>query len=92
MQILLLQETQEATEVTTRNKKYEEVCSQLYYFSTLGIKINIKFQLLKNRIGNENYVTRGMQTFNNAQKNKDVQVSAPAVKEASTMATIWDVS
>eukprot|EP00026_Physarum_polycephalum_P003039 Phypoly_transcript_03048.p1 GENE.Phypoly_transcript_03048~~Phypoly_transcript_03048.p1 ORF type:complete len:501 (+),score=87.64 Phypoly_transcript_03048:117-1619(+) len=64
-------ETPEATEVTARNKKYEE--------------------LLKNRIGNENFVSRGMQTLNNAQKNKDVQVSAPPAKDASTMSTIWDI-
>ncbi len=49
-------------------------------------------KILKNRVGNENFVSRGMQTFNNALKNKDVQVSAPVMKDASTIATRWDVS
>lgn len=33
------------------------------------------FQLLKNRVGNDMYVERGMQTYNNAPKQKEVQTS-----------------
>ena len=32
-------------------------------------------QLLKNRVGNDMYVERGMQTYNNAPKQKEVQTS-----------------
>lgn len=32
-------------------------------------------KLLKNRVGNDSYVERGMQTFNNGQKSKEVQSS-----------------
>lgn len=30
-------------------------------------------QLLKNRLGNDSYVERGMQTFNNGKKSKEIQ-------------------
>ena len=30
-------------------------------------------QLLKNRVGNDSYVERGMQTFNNGKKSKEIQ-------------------
>lgn len=37
--------------------------------------LSFPMQLLKNRVGNDSYVERGMQTFNNGQKSKEIQSS-----------------
>eukprot|EP00163_Fabomonas_tropica_P014735 TRINITY_DN2679_c0_g1_i4.p1 TRINITY_DN2679_c0_g1~~TRINITY_DN2679_c0_g1_i4.p1 ORF type:complete len:814 (+),score=157.58 TRINITY_DN2679_c0_g1_i4:260-2701(+) len=48
-------------------------------------------ELKKNRVGNDSYVERAMQTFNNAEKSKDVQVSPAPVTESGSMVTQWDI-
>ncbi|RKO92733.1 WD40-repeat-containing domain protein [Blyttiomyces helicus] len=48
-------------------------------------------ELLAMRPSNENYVDRGMQTFNNALKNKDVQAPGPKVSHAECMTTEWGI-
>ncbi|XP_073935904.1 dynein axonemal intermediate chain 4 isoform X3 [Castor canadensis] len=47
--------------------------------------------LCKNRIGNDLYVERMMQTFNGAPKNKDVQCDKILLEEKGVMATTWDL-
>ena len=46
-------------------------------------------QLKATRVNNDNYVSRGMQTFNNPQKSKDLQATAVKFANANTMATTW---
>ncbi|KAJ7383395.1 WD repeat-containing protein 78 [Desmophyllum pertusum] len=48
-------------------------------------------ELLKNRVGNDSYVERGMQTFNNGQKSKEIQSSKVELHEVGCMATTWDM-
>ncbi|XP_008829309.1 WD repeat-containing protein 78 isoform X1 [Nannospalax galili] len=47
--------------------------------------------LCKNRIGNDLYVERMMQTFNGAPKNKEVQCDKIIMEEKGVMATAWDL-
>ena len=55
-------------------------------------KANRTYKALKStKVGNDLYVARGMQTFNHAQKVKDVQVAAVTVKESSAAATDWEI-
>ena len=52
---------------------------QLFCFSKLlkhlglSLIVFLFLQLLKNRVGNDSYVERGMQTFNNGKKSKEIQ-------------------
>ncbi|KAM7433227.1 WD repeat-containing protein 78 [Porites harrisoni] len=48
-------------------------------------------ELLKNRVGNDSYVERGMQTFNNGQKNKEIQSIKVELHEVGCVATTWDM-
>ncbi|KAJ8040489.1 WD repeat-containing protein 78 [Holothuria leucospilota] len=48
-------------------------------------------ELCKARDGNDRYAERGMQTFNDAPKNKDVQTSKVEHMDAGSMATTWDL-
>ncbi|XP_048833522.1 dynein axonemal intermediate chain 4 [Brienomyrus brachyistius] len=47
--------------------------------------------LCKNRMGNDKYVERGMQTINGALKTKEVQSEAVSLADAAVMATTWDM-
>ncbi|XP_046307004.1 dynein axonemal intermediate chain 4 isoform X1 [Marmota monax] len=47
--------------------------------------------LCKNRLGNDLYVERMMQTFNGAPKNKDVQCDKIITEDKGMMATTWDL-
>lgn len=47
--------------------------------------------LCKNRLGNDLYVERMMQTFNGAPKNKDVQCDKIVTEDKGMMATAWDL-
>ncbi|XP_076718433.1 dynein axonemal intermediate chain 4 isoform X1 [Callospermophilus lateralis] len=47
--------------------------------------------LCKNRLGNDLYVERMMQTFNGAPKNKDVQCDKIITEDKGIMATTWDL-
>nr|XP_023650492.1 WD repeat-containing protein 78 isoform X1 [Paramormyrops kingsleyae] len=47
--------------------------------------------LCKNRMGNDKYVERGMQTFNGALKTKELQSEAVSLADAAVMATTWDM-
>ena len=42
--------------------------------------IAFPLQMLKNRAGNDMYVHRGMQTYNNAPKHKELQTNAVGTK------------
>jgi len=48
-------------------------------------------ELLKNRVGNDSYVERGMQTFNSGQKSKEIQSSKVELHEVGCVATTWDM-
>lgn len=48
-------------------------------------------ELLKNRVGNDSYVERGMQTFNNGQKSKEIQSSKVELHEVGCVASTWDM-
>ncbi|KAJ3110400.1 WD repeat-containing protein 78 [Phlyctochytrium bullatum] len=53
---------------------------------------NAKYQeLLGSRANNENFTDRGMQTFNNFLKTKEVQVSGPTVTGAECQVTRWAI-
>ncbi|XP_004841550.1 WD repeat-containing protein 78 isoform X1 [Heterocephalus glaber] len=53
---------------------------------------NKKYEILcKNRLGNDLYVERMMQTFNGAPKNKDVQCDKIIMEDQGIMATTWDL-
>ncbi|XP_062412052.1 dynein axonemal intermediate chain 4 isoform X2 [Sardina pilchardus] len=52
---------------------------------------NAYTELCKNRMGNDKYMERSMQTFNGAPKNKEVQCEAITMADAATMATTWDL-
>lgn len=58
-----------------------------------GIKEkNQKYEeLLKNRVGNDSYVERGMQTFNNGKKSKEIQSTKVELHEVGCIATNWDM-
>ncbi|XP_075801471.1 dynein axonemal intermediate chain 4 isoform X2 [Microtus pennsylvanicus] len=47
--------------------------------------------LCRNRLGNDLYVERMMQTFNGAPKNKDVQCEKIIMEDKGIMATSWDL-
>ncbi|KAL1776590.1 WD repeat-containing protein 78 [Sigmodon hispidus] len=47
--------------------------------------------LCRNRLGNDLYVERMMQTFNGAPKNKEVQCEKVIMEEKGIMATAWDL-
>ncbi|KAM4872178.1 LOW QUALITY PROTEIN: dynein axonemal intermediate chain 4 [Thomomys bottae] len=48
-------------------------------------------ELCRNRVGNDLYVERMMQTFNGSPKNKDVQCDKIMLDEKGVMATTWDL-
>jgi WD40 repeat protein len=48
-------------------------------------------KLLENRPGNDMFVERSMQTYNDAPKNKEVQTENVGMKDADCMATTWDM-
>lgn len=53
---------------------------------------NKKYETLcKNRIGNDLYVERMMQTINGAPKNKDVQCDRIVKEDKGIMSTVWDI-
>ncbi|XP_054194752.1 dynein axonemal intermediate chain 4 isoform X6 [Homo sapiens] len=47
--------------------------------------------LCRNRLGNDLYVERMMQTFNGAPKNKDVQCDKIIMEDKGIMSTAWDL-
>ena len=49
------------------------------------------FQLTKNRVGNDRYTERSMNTFNDLMKNKMTQTTKITHHDASSYATIWDM-
>nr|XP_012998627.2 WD repeat-containing protein 78 isoform X2 [Cavia porcellus] len=56
------------------------------------IQRNNKYETLcRNRLGNDLYVERMMQTFNGAPKNKDVQCDRIIMEDQGVMATTWDL-
>jgi len=55
-------------------------------------KKNLKYdQLCNNRAGNDMYVQRGVQTFNDALKTKEMQTTPVDTKEIGLMASNWDM-
>ncbi|KAM7397079.1 hypothetical protein PAMP_020076 [Pampus punctatissimus] len=48
-------------------------------------------ELCKNRMGNDKYVVRSMQTFNGAPKDKEIQSDKIVMVDAGTMATVWNI-
>uniref|UniRef100_A0A3B4WE25 Dynein axonemal intermediate chain 4 n=1 Tax=Seriola lalandi dorsalis TaxID=1841481 RepID=A0A3B4WE25_SERLL len=55
-------------------------------------KGNIHYaELCKNRMGNDKYVVRSMQTFNGAPKDKQIQCDKIAMVEEGLTATVWDI-
>ncbi|XP_051027950.1 dynein axonemal intermediate chain 4 [Acomys russatus] len=56
------------------------------------IQKNKNYEILcRNRLGNDLYVERMMQTFNGAPKNKEVQCEKIIMEEKGIMATAWDL-
>ncbi|ERE85680.1 WD repeat-containing protein 78 [Cricetulus griseus] len=56
------------------------------------IEKNKNYEILcRNRLGNDLYVERMMQTFNGAPKNKEVQCEKIIMEEKGIMATAWDL-
>ncbi|XP_028666813.1 dynein axonemal intermediate chain 4 [Erpetoichthys calabaricus] len=58
---------------------------------TVKLRTQAYVELCKNRLGNDLYVDRMMQTLNDAPKCKEVQCEKIIRAEAATMATIWDM-
>ncbi|XP_062049370.1 dynein axonemal intermediate chain 4 [Lepus europaeus] len=55
-------------------------------------KKNKNYEMLcRNRLGNDLYVERMMQTFNGAPKNKDVQCDKIIMEDKGIMSTAWDL-
>lgn len=55
-------------------------------------KKNKNYEMLcRNRLGNDLYVERMMQTFNGAPKNKDVQCDKIVMEDKGIMSTAWDL-
>ncbi|XP_040894193.1 dynein intermediate chain 4, axonemal-like [Toxotes jaculatrix] len=55
-------------------------------------KGNIQYaELCKNRLGNDKYTVRSMQTFVGAPKNKEVQCDKILMVDEGTTATVWDI-
>ncbi|KAJ8325836.1 hypothetical protein O5D80_006023 [Batrachochytrium dendrobatidis] len=53
---------------------------------------NAKYkELLVSRVNNDNFVERGMQTFNNAHKSKDIQATAQRQINAEVMVNQWEI-
>ena len=53
---------------------------------------NEKYQkLIKDRVGNDLYADRGMQTFDNGRKMKHAQTNKISVEDKISMATTWDM-
>ncbi|CAB3991989.1 Hypothetical predicted protein, partial [Paramuricea clavata] len=53
---------------------------------------NLRYaEALKTRPGNDSFVERGMQTFNNEPKNKELQTVPVTQNEVGCMATTWDM-
>ncbi|XP_077453636.1 dynein axonemal intermediate chain 4 isoform X2 [Stigmatopora argus] len=52
---------------------------------------SIYIELCKNRLGNDKYVERAMQTFVGAEKHKKVQTDKILMNDEGTQATIWDI-
>ncbi|KAI8509554.1 WD repeat-containing protein 78 [Branchiostoma belcheri] len=48
-------------------------------------------ELCKNRVGNDRYMERGMQTFNDAPKNKEVQADKVELVDTGINASEWDM-
>nr|XP_048309167.1 dynein axonemal intermediate chain 4 isoform X5 [Myodes glareolus] len=56
------------------------------------VQKNKKYEeLCRNRLGNDLYVERMMQTFNGAPKNKEVQCEKIIMEDKGIMATAWDL-
>ncbi|XP_028743533.1 dynein intermediate chain 4, axonemal isoform X1 [Peromyscus leucopus] len=56
------------------------------------VEKNVNYEVLcRNRLGNDLYVERMMQTFNGAPKNKEVQCEKIVMEEKGIMATAWDL-
>uniref|UniRef100_A0A2K6SRK5 Dynein axonemal intermediate chain 4 n=1 Tax=Saimiri boliviensis boliviensis TaxID=39432 RepID=A0A2K6SRK5_SAIBB len=56
------------------------------------IQRNKNYEVLcRNRLGNDLYVERMMQTFNGAPKNKDVQCDKIIMEDKGIMSTAWDL-
>ncbi|XP_065673190.1 dynein axonemal intermediate chain 4-like [Hydra vulgaris] len=54
-------------------------------------RIELYDQLCKNRVGNDMYVERGMQTYNDAYKTKETQTFSILFKEQSCQVTGWEI-
>ncbi|XP_047444353.1 dynein axonemal intermediate chain 4 isoform X2 [Mugil cephalus] len=48
-------------------------------------------EVCRNKLGNDNYEDRSMQTMNGATKNKQVQTDSMVMVEAATTVTTWDM-
>ncbi|XP_039989507.1 dynein intermediate chain 4, axonemal-like [Xiphias gladius] len=48
-------------------------------------------ELCKNRVGNDKYVVRSMQTFTGAAKDKQIQCDKIVMVDEGTTATVWDI-
>ncbi|XP_029473429.1 WD repeat-containing protein 78 isoform X2 [Rhinatrema bivittatum] len=57
------------------------------------VKVNNQtyVNLCRNRVGNDQYISRMMQTFNGAPKSKEVQCDKINMEDTAIMATSWDV-
>ncbi|KAM4629884.1 dynein axonemal intermediate chain 4 [Polymixia lowei] len=52
---------------------------------------NLYAELCRNRMGNDKYAERSMQTFNGALKHKEVQSDRTVMVDAAASATTWDM-
>ncbi len=58
--------------------------------TTLRNEMYKQMQLNK-KIQNESFIERGVQTFNNALKTKEVQIAPPKRKDVGIVASEWDI-
>ncbi|XP_018517753.1 dynein axonemal intermediate chain 4 [Lates calcarifer] len=58
---------------------------------TITEKNNQYAEVCRNRMGNDKYVDRSMQTLNGAAKNKHVQTDSMAMVDTATTVTTWDM-
>ncbi|CAF0787058.1 unnamed protein product [Didymodactylos carnosus] len=61
-------------------------------YNTVLERNHIYNEFCKNRHGNDLYIERGMQTFNNLPKHEAIQTDSVYVKSESVWATTWDMA
>ncbi|KAM7415026.1 hypothetical protein PAMA_019718 [Pampus argenteus] len=66
-------------------------CTSTFTVPSSGQRNTDYAELCRNRMGNDKYVVRSMQTFNGAPKDKEIQNDKIVMVDAGTMATVWGI-